>query len=108
MSGARKHLAKRWWGKNGLTIRCTCGQWQSTKGSRREQDDAHRNHRYVMGEAEPRKPQASVRERLAAIQQLAGALKDYLPGDAWHLAHAIEQIASGAKTPAEALAEVDE
>jgi hypothetical protein len=47
-------------------------------------------------------------ERLTAIQQLASALKDYIPGDAWHLAHAIEQIADGTKTVAEAMAEVEE
>lgn len=46
----RKHLAKRWYGPTGLTIKCTCGQWQSTSGTRREQDEAHRNHRWTMGE----------------------------------------------------------
>jgi hypothetical protein len=51
---------------------------------------------------------ADAAERLATIQRLAAALKDYLPGDAWHLAHAIEQIAAGRKTVAEAMAEVDE
>jgi len=45
------------------------------------------------------------RERLDAITQLACALQDYLPGDAWHLAHAIKQVASGEITPAEALAD---
>lgn len=46
--------------------------------------------------------------RLSAIQRLANALKDYLPGDAWNLAHAIEQIASGRQSVAEAMAEVEE
>lgn len=44
-------------------------------------------------------------ERLAAIQKLADALGDYLPGDAWHLAHTIKQLAEDTVTVAEALAE---
>lgn len=48
------------------------------------------------------------RERLAAVQQLASALQDHLVDDSWHLAYAIEQIAAGRKTVAEAMAEVPE
>jgi hypothetical protein len=44
-------------------------------------------------------------ERLAAIAQLASALRDYLPGDGWELAHAIERCARGEITPVEALAD---
>ncbi len=44
-------------------------------------------------------------ERLAAIQKLADALGDYLPGDTWHLAHTIKQLAEDTVTVAEALAE---
>lgn len=44
-------------------------------------------------------------ERLAAIQKLADALGDYLPGDAWHLANTIKQLAEDTVTVAEALAE---
>lgn len=70
----RKHLAKRWWGKNGLTIRCTCGQWQSTSGTRREQDDAHRNHRQVMGEV-PKDRKPTMVERLEAeVRRLTAEL----------------------------------
>lgn len=47
-------------------------------------------------------------ERLAAIAQLASGLKDYLPGDAWHLAHAIEQVALSERTPDEALAQFED
>jgi hypothetical protein len=47
-------------------------------------------------------------ERLTAIRQIASALQDHLVGDSWHLAYAIEQIANGSKTPAEALAELAE
>lgn len=44
-------------------------------------------------------------ERLAAIHKLADGLEDYLPGDTWHLAHTIKQLAEDTITVAEALAE---
>jgi hypothetical protein len=44
-----------------------------------------------------------LRERLAAVAQLVSVLQDYLPGNGWEIAHAIEQCARGEITPAEAL-----
>jgi hypothetical protein len=64
-SASRKHLAKRWWGRDGLTLRCTCGGYQPITGTRREQEDAHRAHRVGMGETV--KPRALTKvERLEA------------------------------------------
>jgi hypothetical protein len=40
---------------------------------------------------------------LDAIVVLATALMDSLPGDSWHVAHAIVQCARGEITPKEAL-----
>lgn len=45
-------------------------------------------------------------ERLSVIARIASALKDSLPGDNWHTAHAIQQIAEGQQMPAEALNEL--
>jgi len=45
-------------------------------------------------------------ERLSVIAEIASALKDSLPGDNWHAAHAIQQVAEGKRGPAEALAEL--
>jgi hypothetical protein len=57
---ARKHLARRWYGTGfpgSLTLRCTCGQWETSVGTTREKEDAHRAHRVDMGEiVKPRKP----------------------------------------------------
>lgn len=95
----RKHLAKRWWGKNGLIIRCTCGQWESRGGdTRRQQDDAHRAHRIDMGETvRPRKltrveqMEAEVRRLTAELEQarqqtetIAGIVALHLH-TGWHL-----------------------
>lgn len=44
-------------------------------------------------------------EQLAAIATIANGLEDYLPGDTWHLAHTIKQLAEDTITVAEALAE---
>lgn len=71
--GRRRHLARRWWGPAGLTIRCTCGQWQSTRGSRREQDDAHRNHRWCMGEIARPDRLSPVDELRAQLEEVRGA-----------------------------------
>ncbi|MFD7512271.1 hypothetical protein ACFV5N_23450 [Streptomyces sp. NPDC059853] len=42
-------------------------------------------------------------QRLATAAQLAGALCDHLPGDAWTLAHAIRRLCNGEITPEQAL-----
>lgn len=44
-------------------------------------------------------------ERLAAIQTIADGLEDHLPGDTWHLANTIKQLAEDTITVAEALTE---
>lgn len=44
-------------------------------------------------------------ERLAAIQTIADGLEDHLPGDTWHLANTIKQLAEDTITVAEALSE---
>jgi hypothetical protein len=36
--------------------------------------------------------------RMRAIAEISGALEDGLPGDSWHLAHAITELAKGTKT----------
>jgi len=47
-------------------------------------------------------------ERLSAIRQLASVLKDSLPGDNWHIAHTIEQLATADVSPADALTNLPE
>jgi hypothetical protein len=44
-------------------------------------------------------------ERLNTIRQYADGLEDHLPGDTWHLAHTIKQLAADEITVAEVLAE---
>lgn len=54
---ARKHLAVRWYGRDGLKLSCRCGSYTPIAGTVREQEDAHRAHRTVMGETvRPRTP----------------------------------------------------
>ncbi|MCF2531733.1 hypothetical protein [Yinghuangia soli] len=50
---------------------------------------------------------SDARPRLVSIAQLADALGDQLPGDGWHLAHAIKRLADGTVTPDEIAAETD-
>ncbi|MCP3820130.1 hypothetical protein NLX86_19115 [Streptomyces sp. A3M-1-3] len=71
---ARKHLARRGYGRNGLAIFCQCGEYRSIAGTVREQEDAHRAHRVDMGETvQPRKP--SKIERLEAeVERLRAEL----------------------------------
>jgi hypothetical protein len=86
MAAVRKHLAKRWHGPQGVSLRCTCKAWESgTVGTIREKEDAHRAHRVEMGEAvRPRTQPLSVRlaaevERLQAqVRELQG---NVLPAD---------------------------
>lgn len=78
----RKHLAKRWWGKNGLIIRCTCGQWESRRGdTRRQQDDAHRAHRIDMGETVRPRKLTRVEQLEAEVRRLTAERDRYR--DAW-------------------------
>jgi hypothetical protein len=44
-------------------------------------------------------------ERLDTIRQYADGLEDHLPGDTWHLAHTIKQLAADEITVAEVLTE---
>jgi hypothetical protein len=47
-------------------------------------------------------------DRLELIAGFADALADRLPGDSWHLAHAIREVALGHMTIDEAVASVSE
>lgn len=97
MGSPRKHLARRWHGPNGLTIRCKCGEYATSTGTPREQEDAHRAHRVAMGETvRPRTPNRLERAEyaLAAVQEVldeyegtdwadtipAGRIRDALAG----------------------------
>jgi hypothetical protein len=49
----RRHLAKRWFAtgaQSGMTLKCTCGEFEITGSSRRDLDEQHRAHRFAMGE----------------------------------------------------------
>ena len=73
MGSPRKHLARRSYGPNGLALRCKCGAYETTTGTTREQDDAHRAHRVAMGETvKPRTPNRLERAEtaLAAMQEV--------------------------------------
>ncbi len=48
---------------------------------------------------------ATVNARFTAIESIARALEDALPGDQWHAAHALRRLATGEITPDEALKE---
>lgn len=69
-SNSRKHLAKRWWGRNGLTIKCTCGTYETSAGTTREQEDAHRAHRTAMGETVKPRTLTKVERLEAEIRRL--------------------------------------
>ena len=49
----------------------------------------------------------AVAERFAAIEMIATALADALPGDNWHMTHAIKRIASGEGSVADELRALD-
>jgi hypothetical protein len=71
---ARKHLARRWYSKGGLILRCHCGEYKPVKGTVREQEDAHRAHRVAMGETvQPRKASEveRLRKRVAELEAAA-------------------------------------
>lgn len=73
MGSPRKHLARRRYGPNGLAISCKCGRYETTTGTTREQEDAHRAHRVAMGETvRPRTPNRLERAEtaLAAVQEI--------------------------------------
>lgn len=82
----RRHLARRWHGTGpqggSLTLRCTCGQWETNTGTTRAKEDAHRAHRVAMGETvKPRKP--SVLEQLRAENQRLQRELDEIAPRAW-------------------------
>lgn len=71
MTASRKHLAERWYSRDGLTISCRCGDYEPIKGSRRQQEDAHRAHRVAMGETVKPRPLTRVEQlekRVAELQ----------------------------------------
>jgi hypothetical protein len=53
-------------------------------------------------------PAHELAERLDVAAQLASALCDHLPGDAWHLADAVHRLCAGEITPRQALDETAE
>jgi hypothetical protein len=83
MTGPRKHLARRSYGRGiGLTISCFCGDYTPIRGTVREQEDAHRAHRVEMGETvKPRTP--SRLERAEARIAAALAVLDEYEGSDW-------------------------
>lgn len=73
MGSPRKHLARRWYSPNGLAIKCKCGRYETTTGTTRAQEDAHRAHRVAMGETvRPRTPNRLERAEtaVAAVQEV--------------------------------------
>lgn len=69
MTGRRRHLATRVYGRDGSYLVCRCGEWNGTaEGSLRAQRLAHRAHRVDQGETvTPLAP--TKEERLKAAQQ---------------------------------------
>lgn len=77
MTSPRKHLARRWYGPTGLTLACTCGNYQTPPGTVREQEDAHRAHRQAMGETvKPRQPTRLERAE-TAVAAVRAVLDEY-------------------------------
>ncbi|MYW30136.1 hypothetical protein [Streptomyces sp. SID2119] len=73
----RQHLAKRMYGKGGLSIRCSCGKYTPVAGTVRQQEDAHRAHRVAMGERIKERalsPLEKARDRIAELEAENAAL----------------------------------
>lgn len=77
MGSPRKHLARRWYGPNGLTIRCKCREWETSTGSVREKEDAHRAHRTAMGETVRPRTLSRLERAEAALAGVQTVLDDY-------------------------------
>lgn len=81
VSSRRQHLAKRIYGETGLSIRCSCGEYESAAvgvGTVRQQEDAHRAHRVEMGERVKDRAPSPLEQAQARITQLEGQLERYV------------------------------
>lgn len=77
MGSSRKHLARRWYSPNGLKIRCKCGEYETTTGTVREQEDAHRAHRVAMGETVRPRTLNRLERAEAAVAAVRTVLDEY-------------------------------